>query len=66
MADPAVAAALAALGAEAGSADDDDDDDDDGLGPARAALHGPRARQLRNAFLLFKDIKTSVNIKAIY
>ena len=51
MADPAVAAALAALGAEAGSADDDDDDD--GLGPARAALHGPRARQLRNAFLLF-------------
>jgi hypothetical protein len=65
MADPAVAAALAALGAEAGSADDDDDDDD-GLGPARAALHGPRARQLRNAFLLFKDIKTSVNVKIIY
>jgi hypothetical protein len=65
MADPAVAAALAALGAEAGSADDDDDDDD-GLGPARAALHGPRARQLRNAFLLFKDIKTSVNVKTIY
>ena len=64
MADPAVAAALAALGAEAGSADDDDDDD--GLGPARAALHGPRARQLRNAFLLFKDIKTSVNVKTIY
>ncbi len=64
MADPAVAAALAALGAEAGSADDDDDDD--GLGPARAALHGPRARQLRNAFLLFKDIKTSVNVKIIY
>lgn len=63
MADPAVAAALAALGAEAGSADDDDDD---GLGPARAALHGPRARQLRNAFLLFKDIKTSVNVKIIY
>ena len=65
MADPAVAAALAALGAEAGSADDDDDDDD-GLGPARAALHGPRARQLRNAFLLFKDIKNSVNVKTIY
>ena len=64
MADPAVAAALAALGAEAGSADDDDDDD--GLGPARAALHGPRARQLRNAFLLFKDIKTSVNVKIIF
>ena len=64
MADPAVAAALAALGAEAGSADDDDDDD--GLGPARAALHGPRARQLRNAFLLLKDIKTSVNVKPIY
>ena len=64
MADPAVAASLAALGAEAGSADDDDDDD--GLGPARAALHGPRARQLRNAFLLFKDIKTSVNVKIIY
>ena len=64
MADPAVAAALAALGAEAGSADDDDDDD--GLGPARAALHGPRARQLRNAFLLFNDIKTSVNVKTIY
>ena len=64
MADPAVAAALAALGAEAGSADDDDDDD--GLGPARAALYGPRARQLRNAFLLFKDIKTSVNVKIIY
>ena len=65
MADPAVAAALAALGAEAGSADDDDDDDD-GLGPDRAALHGPRARQLRNAFLLFKDIKISVNVKLIY
>ena len=65
MADPAVAAALAALGAEAGSADDDDDDDD-GLGPARAALHGPRARQLRNAFLLFRDIKISVNVKTIY
>ena len=64
MADPAVAAALAALGAEAGSADDDDDDD--GLEPARAALHGPRARQLRNAFLLFKDIKNSVNVKIIY
>ena len=64
MADPAVAAALAALGAEAGSADDDDDDDV--LGPARAALHGPRARQLRNAFLLFKDIKTSVNVKLIH
>ena len=64
MADTAVAAAIAALGAEAGSADDDDDDDV--LGPARAALHGPRARQLRNAFLLFKDIKTSVNVKLIH